>query len=303
VPTKGTKLRSEAKPAKNGRYPAAGVGDELLSEHMKERGGQGRRRGPVPGAPAGRTLAAAHRVVGLVEGLGGAGWSFTPGPPERDAGDATTWWPLVLADGGLLGSVRHEPRSGADEGHDEAVVALLEVFADLVAVQQRAQRLDAELAAASRHALVDVLTGLLNRRGWEAELRTQEARLGRSGGSVVIAVVDVDGLKQVNDATGHLAGDLLLRTSAAALRAGVREADTVARTGGDEFAVLAVDWGGTLPDNFAARIDAALRAEGVPGSIGAGVREPGEPLALLSHRADLAMYRTKRSRRAATDRA
>jgi len=194
----------------------------------------------------------------------------------------------VLADGGLLGSVRHEPRSGADEGHDEAVVALLEVFADLVAVQQRAQRLDAELAAASRHALVDVLTGLLNRRGWEAELRTQEARLGRSGGSVVIAVVDVDGLKQVNDATGHLAGDLLLRTSAAALRAGVREADTVARTGGDEFA---------------ARIDAALRAEGVPGSIGAGVREPGEPLALLSHRADLAMYRTKRSRRAATDRA
>ncbi len=267
-----------------------------MTEHQADRRGPERRGAKVPAAPTDRTLGAALRIVTLVESLG-AGWSLTPGPPERAADVTTTWWPLVLADGSLLGSVRHEPGRGGEGSNDEAIVILLDVFTDLVAAQQRARRLDAELAAASTYAFLDPLTGLSNRRGWEAELRTEEARLLRTGGTVVIAVIDIDGLKQVNDAHGHVAGDRLLRAGAAALRAGVREADTIARTGGDEFAVLAVDWAGPVPDSLVARIDAALRREGVPGSVGASVLRPGEALAGLSHRADLAMYRAKRARR------
>jgi diguanylate cyclase (GGDEF)-like protein len=106
---------------------------------------------------------------------------------------------------------------------------------------------DAEARLAEQNARIafleglsrtDELTGLLNRRGFEDELKRALARARRSGETGVLIACDVDGFKRINDAHGHAAGDDVLRRLARTIAASVREIDAVARLGGDEFAVL-----------------------------------------------------------------
>jgi diguanylate cyclase (GGDEF)-like protein len=89
----------------------------------------------------------------------------------------------------------------------------------------------------SREACADGLTGVLNRRSFERDLRRELGRSHRHGDVFTLVMVDVDGLKAVNDNHGHTAGDELLKRVAAALSA-VRTEDAVYRLGGDEFALL-----------------------------------------------------------------
>ena len=148
-------------------------------------------------------------------------------------------------------------------------------------------------------ALRDPLTGLPNRRVFEERLAA--AVTAGSGRSPQVAVLDLNGFKDVNDRLGHTVGDRLLTAVAARLSALVREGDLVARLGGDEFAVLLADAHRTVMDEVAARLGTALRkpveADGhellVSASIGSadgtGLTDPGE----LLRRADLAMYAAK----------
>jgi len=99
------------------------------------------------------------------------------------------------------------------------------------------KRLD-EVAAATSVALTDVLTGLLNRRGFTAQVDQELERARRYGHPLALAFVDVRGLKAVNDSQGHLAGDRLLRDVAQLLTASARTYDIVGRIGGDEMALL-----------------------------------------------------------------
>jgi diguanylate cyclase (GGDEF)-like protein len=154
---------------------------------------------------------------------------------------------------------------------------------------RRAERAEAE-------ALMDPLTGLVNRRGWELLLEREEQRCRRYGTVASVLMLDLDGLKAVNDSRGHAAGDALLRNAADVLRAAVRSTDIVARLGGDEFAVLAVET--NLP---AARLERdrlrdLLRAAGVPASVGAAARGPRGGLAAAVTAADEQMYRAKNAR-------
>jgi diguanylate cyclase (GGDEF)-like protein len=89
-----------------------------------------------------------------------------------------------------------------------------------------------------QEALVDPLTGLFNRRGLERDLRLERARAQRYGQRFSVVVIDLDGLKAVNDSDGHLAGDLYLRSLAESLRQVLRQGDEAYRIGGDEFVVL-----------------------------------------------------------------
>ncbi len=88
--------------------------------------------------------------------------------------------------------------------------------------------------------MTDPLTGVLNRRGWALALDREERRCRRHGLDAVVAVVDLDRLKEVNDTGGHAAGDERIVACAQAIASAIRAEDTVARLGGDEFAVLAV---------------------------------------------------------------
>ena len=89
-----------------------------------------------------------------------------------------------------------------------------------------------------RQALVDGLTGLANRRQADETLASELARAERLGGPVGLILADVDDFKAVNDRHGHPTGDIVLRDLAETFRETVREIDTAARWGGEEFAVI-----------------------------------------------------------------
>lgn len=84
----------------------------------------------------------------------------------------------------------------------------------------------------------DALTGLSNRRQFELALAREIDRVARAGEPALVLMVDIDRFKMVNDTHGHAAGDLVLKAVAAALAHSVRPMDTVARFGGEEFAII-----------------------------------------------------------------
>jgi diguanylate cyclase (GGDEF)-like protein len=90
-------------------------------------------------------------------------------------------------------------------------------------------------------ALTDPLTGLGNRRAFDRALARETARTVRHDRPLAVAVIDVDGLKRVNDTLGHAAGDSMLVDLAAALRQAIRVEDAAYRLGGDEFALILAD--------------------------------------------------------------
>lgn len=103
---------------------------------------------------------------------------------------------------------------------------------------RRRLELERALRVAQRAARTDSLTGLWNRQGLEEFLQIQSAISRRYGWPCALVLFDVDYFKQVNDACGHAAGDALLRQLAELLRVSIREADLLARFGGEEFALV-----------------------------------------------------------------
>ncbi|MHC1562390.1 GGDEF domain-containing protein [Actinomycetospora sp. C-140] len=155
------------------------------------------------------------------------------------------------------------------------------------------ERLRREHGQVAALALADPLTGLPNRRALDRCLSEALAP--------AVAMIDVDGFKQINDTVSHTHGDEVLRGVAAALRSSLRAPDLVARYGGDEFVVVLPD---TAVDDAGAALGRACRA--VAGLAGAGGRavtlsvgvvgaRPGEPAAAVLARADAAMYAVKRA--------
>jgi diguanylate cyclase (GGDEF)-like protein len=107
------------------------------------------------------------------------------------------------------------------------------------------ERLEAELIKAESRiaelearADIDPLLDILNRRGFDRELKRSLAYVKRYRAAAALLFIDLDGFKAINDRHGHAAGDALLKAVVAELKSHVRASDTVARLGGDEFAVL-----------------------------------------------------------------
>lgn len=145
-------------------------------------------------------------------------------------------------------------------------------------------------------ALVDQLTGIFNRRGWDRLLSREDLRRLQNGSPACAFVVDLDGFKEINDTLGHSVGDTHLKNVAACLKASFRANDIVARTGGDEFSILAVECDGTHGAQLLARVNAALAAASLSASVGFKY-QPAERLFDVWKAADQEMYATKRDRR------
>ena len=157
-------------------------------------------------------------------------------------------------------------------------------------------------------ALSDELTGVYNRRGFLA-LAERQLKLGRrSGRAILVFFADVDGLKQINDNFGHKEGDLALVHAAQVLEKTFRDSDVIARFGGDEFAVLALEVSGHSESTIRARLDRNLKELNarysrctLSISLGAARFDPTSPrspgsIEQLMIRADEAMYEEKRLR-------
>lgn len=240
---------------------------------------------------------AAHELVRLVEQLEIEGWRWSPAPTsvhDLRASEDTEPVPIVLPNGKVLGAIRCPVRPTGDPT-DAALRALLQTTVLAVAMERRGFAAVDRAAAAERQSRMDPLTGLPNRRLWDEVLAQEEARCARTGQRALVAIVDLDDLKATNDTFGHLAGDVLLRVTAQALRRAVRETDMVARLGGDEFGVLAVDFQNGDGNLFLDRVQSRLAEADVAASVGVAVAQPDQPFTDAVIQADAAMYLAKRA--------
>jgi len=152
-------------------------------------------------------------------------------------------------------------------------------------------------------ATEDALTGVANRRHFDAVGRAEWARFQRYGRPLSLVIVDVDEFKTVNDRFGHASGDLVLKSVAQACASARRETDTVARIGGDEFALLLPETNEAGAAAIAERLRSQiasvpqkLKGENVPVTVSVGVA--GGTLSMpsfdaLQKRADEALYSAK----------
>lgn len=172
-------------------------------------------------------------------------------------------------------------------------------------LERLARRLDGARLSAEVAAATDMLTGLANRRGLDGTL----SRLMATRRPFGLMHVDLDYFKDVNDTLGHAAGDAVLQTVAARLRAECRSYDLVARVGGDEFVILLIDLVEPQPLQAIAtrlieRLEQPIDVDGTFCSISASIgialstRQVGLDPARLMHEADLALYESKRQGRA-----
>jgi len=174
--------------------------------------------------------------------------------------------------------------------------------------------LKAELAAAlatidrlQALADTDYLLGIFNRRGFERELNRSLAYIKRYKAEGALIVLDVDGLKPINDAFGHATGDAVLKAVAAVLKSNVRASDVIGRMGGDEFALLL--WNLSQDDALAkaAALEQAVDNLGLVfagrrvetgASAGTTLLTPADDALSALARADVAMYGRKQLRKA-----
>jgi diguanylate cyclase (GGDEF)-like protein len=151
-----------------------------------------------------------------------------------------------------------------------------------------------------RLSLVDELTGLYNRRGFNLLAGRELKSVQRTGRRALVFYIDIDGLKQANDSHGHEAGDRLLARAAAVLRSVTREVDVAARVGGDEFAVfMTLGYDPPPVHLIVERFLEAAKTHDLKWSIGATATPPERQVTLddLLFAADQAMYGGRRARR------
>lgn len=157
----------------------------------------------------------------------------------------------------------------------------------------------------SNLALKDELTDLYNRRGFLALAERQLKLARRSGRSLLLFFIDVDGLKEINDVFGHAEGDAALKCTAEALETTFRDSDVIARFGGDEFAVLAIEASdqseATIRERLTEFLNSPSRQESnykFSVSLGAARFDPWNQTSIrdLIAAADQVMYEQKRRR-------
>lgn len=183
------------------------------------------------------------------------------------------------------------------------ILLLWRVAVELNAADGDRHELEARLHELANH---DEMTGLLNRRRFEEEMARHAASVRRHGGPTTLMMVDLDGLKEVNDRLGHAAGDTLLKAVAQAIASRLRATDVAGRLGGDEFALLL----GNSTREGALRVAEDLRvaiAAARPASLAAqdwstasigvahSMERPADDGHALLAAADAAMYDAKRA--------
>jgi diguanylate cyclase len=197
---------------------------------------------------------------------------------------------------------------------NEVVASSQTLLARLAQSEERTALVESYLNDATRDASTDSLTGLLNRRAFDAALRSLAGDAMNSGADLSFILIDVDHFKRVNDTWGHPIGDEVLRHVAATLTRSVRGGDVVARYGGEEFAVILGQTGrrgamkvaenlrdavSSHPYVMTAGFDDNQTEAKLPITISAGLSSyvPGEPIGHWLGRADEALYRAKRAGR------
>lgn len=194
-----------------------------------------------------------------------------------------------------------ESRDDAERNHILLRTALIAVrAAERELAKQRARINDLESMT-----MTDESTGLLNRRGFQREIRKALSGARRKGKKGILVICDLDGFKEINDTHGHIAGDQVLTEIAAILQENVRGTDSVARLGGDEFAILMMDACEERAEKRATELSAIINSHmakidgkeiPVKASFGIAALDSTASAADLYNAADKAMYEHKRGK-------
>ncbi|HYB27908.1 MAG TPA: diguanylate cyclase [Solirubrobacteraceae bacterium] len=223
--------------------------------------------------PAGRTasvraarhsLLAAVAIAGATAGLvaiargGQATWLCVPAALLAAARTRARLTGVAAAATVIAGALAAQLAEASTRGRPSSVL-LVSVAALCVAVLLAMRgRLERERDALRASALTDPLTGAANRRSLLSRIDYEIARHARTGRSFALLMLDLDGFKELNDRFGHPAGDDLLREVAGALSGVIRDQDTVARVGGDEFCVLAPETDDAGAGRLISRVETAV---------------------------------------------
>ncbi|OIR07715.1 diguanylate cyclase VdcA [mine drainage metagenome] len=187
--------------------------------------------------------------------------------------------------------------------------SMQDLQSELAASKQKVDKLHLELQSARGEALIDPLTGILNRRGFENSAKIALSNQAALGSGICLLMVDIDHFKTINDTYGHLFGDKVIRAVANTLKSKVRGQDSVGRMGGEEFALLLAetDISGalTVAENMRKtvegcqihRVDAQEKIGGITISIGVAECTSGDSLLDLLGHADKALYVSKKQGR------
>lgn len=171
-------------------------------------------------------------------------------------------------------------------------------------LSERVVELETELRRLSQEVSTDQLTQIANRRGLLQAFDAERARLERTGAPLAIGLLDVDNFKRLNDDLGHAAGDMALKSLAAAVSKALRPTDLVARYGGEEFVVLLPDTPLDEGEQILTRLQRSLtgslfmheqRQVFVTFSAGVTAYRAGERIEAALERADEALYEAKRT--------
>ncbi len=241
-------------------------------------------------------------------------------PPERwsrlhpllehvlETGQPFQWLEEPIPDAHKTDSIRHvRSEFYPDRGHDKAIRGLYVVTLDITLDKQRQLALEDRNRELDQMAIRDPLTGLYNRRFFDEALDQEWRRFQRSGEAFTVVIMDVDRFKEVNDKHGHDAGDRALQQVGTTLRQTLRESDTIARVGGDEFAALLPGTAGEHSEPALEKLRQVLKHVRVQGSTEGAIQVtlsvgaaslPGIPpvtsAAELLRVADKRMYEAKR---------
>ncbi len=206
---------------------------------------------------------------------------------------------------GLLDTVDNYRRQRSEQ-EQKLGERLQQLVSRVGSLEQAARGLRGHLEEQRQKALQDPLTGLPNRAAWNERLDLEFARWQRYGGDLLLAVLDVDHFKRVNDGYGHLAGDRVLKIIGAELQKRLRKTDFIARFGGEEFVVLLpntpYEAGRQLMETLRESIGSCpfhFKGERVAITLSAGLTAfvTGDTAERAFERADRALYRAKDSGR------
>ena len=204
--------------------------------------------------------------------------------------------PVTKKDGSLFGTLcAIDPISQKESiTQEQPLIELLaQLLGTVLAHDLKAIEQARLLERSQKTTLTDSLTGLLNRRGWDLQMASEEARSRRYGSPISIMIVDLDNLKQINDTQGHAAGDAIIQKTAKCLRKAVRQSDIVARIGGDEFALMGIECDEVGAEAMFNNLKGALQAKKIKASLGKAARNPQTGLAGAMAVADRSMYAAK----------
>jgi diguanylate cyclase (GGDEF)-like protein len=258
----------------------------------------------VPAAVAGEKIIAEELL--LTHPLAGATQAYVTGQPnfaclpdqhgfELDPGERgrvrCALWQPVLRDQATVAvlALYWLTPVAAPKQNVRATIVLLAAQAAIAI-----ERVDL-LARLERIAHTDELTGLLNRRAWREALPREMARAKREHWPLCVAMLDIDGLKKLNDTRGHHAGDQLLKQNAAAWSSALRPVDLLARYGGDEFAAVLT---GCRLDDAQKLVDRLVDATPEDHSFSVGIAEwdGTQDVHALMAEADARLYAAKAAR-------